>query len=497
MEDVVQNYNFYDNTLEAWTYKNDYGSPEEADEVIAAFKEYVSKPGDTITYEKVFYTLQPQVSFTVMDYTNGHVLALCGGRGEKTQNLTLNRAVDTTRQPGSCFKVLAAYAPALDAAGYTLGTAIDDSPFHYGGSINRDVHNWWGDAYRGLSTVREGIRDSMNVLAVKTLYDIGEDLSIQYLQNFGFTTIDPVMDAGVATALGGITNGITNKEITAAYGSIANKGVYNEPVLYTKIVSMDGTVLLDNVPESHTVLKESTASLLTSAILDVVNGGTGSAAALWTTQVAGKTGTTSDDKDLWFCGFVPNGYAASIWTGYDENVSITWGGVYHEYLWATIMSQVLAAKEREGGWFEMTGGIVQATICKKSGKIPNGSCGGDAGCVITEYFAEGTVPSAACDVHTTCRVCEASKLLPNEYCPKVVDMVCRVRPMDVTGSEPKGTTEDSKLAPPTTTCNIHNAEWESKSREEESRRKEEEESRKKEEEEQSRKDEETRDDDDG
>ena len=496
MEDVVQNYNFYDNTLEAWTYKNDYGSTEEADEVIAAFKEYVSKPGDTITYEQVFYTLQPQVSFTVMDYTNGHVLALCGGRGEKTQNLTLNRAVDTTRQPGSCFKVLAAYAPALDAAGYTLGTAIDDSPFHYGGNINRDVHNWWGDAYRGLSTVREGIRDSMNVLAVKTLYDIGEDLSIQYLQNFGFTTIDPVMDAGVATALGGITNGITNKEITAAYGSIANKGVYNEPVLYTKIVSMDGTVLLDNVPETHTVLKESTASLRTSAMLDVVNGGTGSAAALWTTQVAGKTGTTSDDKDLWFCGFVPNGYAASIWTGYDENVSITWGGVYHEYLWATIMSQVLAAKEREGGWFEMTGGIVQATICKKSGKIPNGSCGGDAGCVITEYFAEGTVPSAACDVHTTARVCAESKLLPNEYCPKVIDMVCRVRPMDVTGSEPKGTTEDSKLAPPTTTCNIHNAEWESKSREEESRRKEEEESRKKEEEEQSRKDEETRDDDD-
>ena len=431
-----------------------------------------------------------------MDYTNGHVLALCGGRGEKTQNLTLNRAVDTTRQPGSCFKVLAAYAPALDAAGYTLGTAIDDSPFHYGGSINRDVHNWWGDSYSGLSTVREGIRDSMNVLAVKTLYDIGEDLSIQYLQNFGFTTIDPVMDAGVATALGGITNGITNKEITAAYGSIANKGVYNEPVLYTKIVSMDGTVLLENIPETHTVLKESTASLLTSAMLDVVNGGTGSAAALWTTQVAGKTGTTSDDKDLWFCGFVPNGYAASIWTGYDENVSITWGGVYHEYLWATIMSQVLAAKEREGGWFEMTGGIVQATICKKSGKIPNGSCGGDAGCVITEYFAEGTVPSASCDVHTTCRVCADSKLLPNEYCPKVIDMVCRVRPMDVTGSEPKGTTEDSKLAPPTSTCNIHNAEWESKSREEESRRKEEEESRKKEEEEQSKKDEETRDDED-
>ena len=489
MEDVVQNYNFYDGTLEAWTYKNNYYSHEEADEVIAQFKEYISQPGDEITFEQLFYTLQPQVSFTIMDYTNGHVLAICGGRGEKTQNLTLNRAVDTTRQPGSCFKVLAAYAPAIDAAGYTLGTAIDDSPFHYGGNINRDVHNWWGDAYRGLSTVREGIRDSMNVLAVKTLYDIGEDLSIQYLLNFGFTTIDPVMDAGVATALGGITNGITNLEITAAYGTIANKGVYTEPIMYTKIVAMDGTVVLDNTPETHTVLKESTSSLLTSAMIDVVNGGTGSAGAIWNAPVAGKTGTTSDDKDLWFCAFIPNGLVASVWTGYDENVSIVWGGVYHEYLWATIMSQVVELTGKEGGWFEMTGGIVQATICKKSGKIPNGACGGDAGCVITEYFAEGTVPGASCDVHTTCRVCEETKKLPTEYCPKVVDMVCRVRPLDVTGSEPKGETEDSKLAPPTERCTKHTAEWQSKSIEESIKQKEEEESRRREEEESRKKEE--------
>ena len=102
---------------------------------------------------------------------------------------------------------------------------------------------------------------------------------------------------------------------------------------------------------------------------------------------------------------------------------------------------------------------------------------------ITEYFAEGTAPGGSCDVHTTCRVCESTKLLPTEYCPKVVDMVCRVRPLDVTGSEPKGTTEDSKYAPPTSRCNVHTAEWEAKSREEESRRQAEEESRRKEEEE--------------
>jgi len=484
MEDVCQIYNYYDNTLEAWTYKNDYYSAEEAQGVIASFKNYTLKEGDKVTFEQIFYTLQPQVSFTIMDYTNGHVLAICGGRGEKTQNLTLNRAVDTTRQPGSCFKVLAAYAPALDAAGYTLATAIDDSPFWYGGTENREVHNWWGDSYRGLSTVRDGIRDSMNVLAVKTLYDIGTDLSIQYLQNFGLTTIDPVNDAGVAAALGGITNGITNLEINAAYGCIANKGVYIEPILYTKIVDMNGKVILDNEPITRTALKESTASLLTSAMQDVITAGTGGACALWDTPVAGKTGTTSDDKDLWFCGYVPNGLCASVWTGYDENLSLWWDGSYHEFLWATIMNQVCAYLGRNGGWFEMTGGIVQATVCKKSGKIPNASCSGDPGGsqVITEYFAEGTVPTGSCDVHTTCKVCETSKKLPNEYCPKVVELVCRVRPMDVTGSEAKGTTDDSAYAPPKDKCTIHDSQWESKSKaEKESKEKEERESKEKEE----------------
>lgn len=474
MEDVKEEYNFYDGTLEQWTYKHDYDTKEEADAVIAEYKSYIAKPGDEITYENVFYTLQPQVSFTVMDYTNGQVKAICGGRGQKTQNLTLNRAVDTARQPGSCFKVLAAYAPALDAAGYTLGTAIDDSPFYYGGG--RAVHNWWGDSYRGLNTVRDGIRDSMNVLAVKTIYDIGTDLSMQYLLNFGFTTLDPVNDAGYATALGGITKGITNLEINAAYGAIANKGVYVEPILYTKIVGMDGTVILENKPETHTVLKESTASLLTSAMIDVVTSGTGTPGQIWSTPVAGKTGTTSDDKDLWFCAYIPNGLVASVWTGYDDNLSIWWGGGYHESLWSTIMTQVVEAKGLEGGYFEMTGGIYQTTICRKSGKLPNDNCGNDPGgnCVVGEYFAEGTGPSGSCDVHTSVKVCKDSKKLPTEYCPNIVDLVCRVRPMDVTGAEAQGVTEDTEYAPPKDKCTIHTAEWESKSKEEASKKKEEE-----------------------
>ena len=472
-EDVLNEFNFYNNTTGQEEYKHDYATTEEAQAVIDEFKKYYLKPDDKISFENVIFTIQPQVSFSLMNYKTGEVYAICGGRGEKTTNLSLNRAKDTTRQPGSCFKVVAAYAPALDAAGYTLATAIDDSPFAYGGG--RDVHNWWGDYYRGLNTVRDGIRDSMNVLAVKTLHDIGPHLGLQYLNSFGFTTLDPQNDEHVAIALGGITNGITNLEITGAYSAIANKGTYTEPILYTKIVAMDGTVVLDNTPETHTVLKESTASLLTSAMQDVVTSGTGTACMLENTPAAGKTGTTTDDKDLWFCGYVPNDIAASIWTGYDENRSITMGGAYHEYMWARIMNQVLAKLKKEGGEFEMTGGIVEAAICKKSGKLPiGGLCDDDpaGSMVVSEYFAEGTVPGGACDVHTSVQVCAKSKKLATRYCPDVVELVCRTRPMDVTGSEPRGETEDSEYAPPTEKCRYHTAEWESKSRELERRKEE-------------------------
>lgn len=495
-QDIRQEFNFYNNTTSQWEYKHDYYTTEEADAAIQQFKDYYLKEGDEVLYENTVHTIQPQVSFTIMDFTNGRVLALCGGRGKKTQNLTLNRAKDTMRQPGSCFKVLSTYAPALDAAGYTLGTAVDDSPFHYGGNINRDVNNWWGAEYRGLSTIRDGIRDSMNVVTVKTLYDIGPYLGIQYLNSFGFTTIDPQNDEHVATALGGITNGITNLEITAAFGTIANKGNYVEPTLYTKIVGMDGTVILDNVPETHTVLKESTASLLTSAMEDVVRSGTGTPCQLWRTgtPAAGKTGTTTDDKDLWFCGYVPNGLAASIWTGYDENRSIYMGGSYHELMWSVIMDQVLEATGRAGGYFEMTGGIVQASICKKSGKAPiSDLCDKDpkGSMIISEYFAEGTVPGGSCDVHTKCTVCEESKKLPTEYCPKTKTIICRTRPMDVTGGEAKGKTLDTEFAPPKEKCKIHDAEWESESIEESKSK--EEEDRTRETEEESSEEEETED----
>lgn len=448
-------------------YKLNFWSKEEAQAAVDEYKAYVLKSDDKITYEELLYTIQPQMSFTVMDYRTGEVLAIVGGRGEKEKNLSLNRGTDTLRQPGSCFKPLAAYAPAMEVRGYTLGTAIDDSPFHYGGDINRDVRNWWGDSYRGLSTVRDGIRDSMNVLAVKTMYVVGGTTSVEFLKNFGISSIDEEGDAGVATALGGITYGVSNLELNAAYATIANGGEYNEPILYTKVLNKDGSLFYDKTAkqEKHRVIRETVAWLLTNAMQDVITSGTGTAAGIYGTPVSGKTGTTTNTIDLWFAGYVPNGLSAAVWTGYDENVEITAEQVYHETMFAKIMSRVLETKGLEGGEFEIPDGIVQASVCTKSGQIPTDLCEKD-GCARTEFFEADNTPYEACSTHYEVEVCKKTKLLPTSKC-KTETMICIKRPMDVTGSEPKGETADSKKSPPKKKCDGKHLEEETTTKEKE------------------------------
>lgn len=376
------------------------------DQAYAAINEYKSTLGITendYVDERIDITPQPQVSVVVMDQYTGKVKAMVGGRGEKTASLSLNRATDSTRQPGSCFKILSTYAPALDSCGYTLATTIDDdAPFKYPNDPEgRSVNNWDG-IYIGKTRVRYAIEHSMNVCAVKTLYDIGPQTGYDYLKNFGFTTLvdhdDPdnpdLTDVQLATALGGIAHGITNLEMTAAYASIANSGTYTKPILYTQVLDHDGNVLLDNsTPDTHTVIKESTAALLTSAMQDVINKGTGTAARLSNMPAAGKTGTTEYSRDLWLSAYTPY-YTASVWGGYDsgkpmENI---YNQVWHEQLWKNIMERVhegLAYKD-----FTMPSTVQQKTICTQTGLLATSSC-----TTFTEYFAQGTIPSQVCAGH--------------------------------------------------------------------------------------------------
>lgn len=404
------------------SYNLIYNSQDSAYEDIEAYKENVMRSGDTVQAETVSLTPQPQISFTIENQSTGEVLAMIGGRGAKNASRTLNRATDTKRQPGSTFKIVSTYAPALDAAGLTLATVQIDQPFSY--NNGRPVKNADGK-FRGITSLREGIRDSVNIVAVKTLTQITPQLGFEYLKNFGFTTLvesrkgsDGLVysDIQQALALGGLTDGVTNEELNAAYACIANGGVYNKPRLYTKIVDHDGNVIVDNTqPETRRVLKETTAWLLTSAMQDVVNGGTGARCNFGTTAIAGKTGTTSSYNDSWFAGYTTY-YTGTSWAGYDNNVNLTSTDEKNlaKNIWRKCMEQIHAGLPSTR-FPAPPAGIVAANVCHSSGKIPvAGLCDGD---VRTEYFAEGTVPQTTCDVHYQGYLCAVDHCTATEVCP--------------------------------------------------------------------------------
>lgn len=206
-----------------------------------------------------------------------------------------------------------------------------------------------------------------------------------------------------------MTLGVTNIDMTAAYAAIANHGTYTKPVYYTAVYDYKGNLLLDNSSsETHTVLKEQTAWLLTSALESVITQGTGTSAALSNQPVAGKTGTTNNETDKWFCGFTPY-YTASIWLGYDDNSKVLSKSISHTKIWQTIMSQI-----HEGlstGEFTQPSGIVTAQVCSQSGKLAvAGLCDEDprGSQVITEYFSADNVPTEECDTHVKVTICNDS-----------------------------------------------------------------------------------------
>jgi penicillin-binding protein 1A len=444
-----------------------YSSQDAAYEAIEEYKAAVMSDGDEVYGENISLTAQPQVSIVVEDQSTGYVVAMVGGRGQKEGSRTLNRATDTKRQPGSTFKIVGVYAPALDSAGLTLATVQNDAPFNY--DDGRPVSNWWGEEYRGLNSLRKGIEQSMNIIAVKTLTQITPQLGFDYLKNFGFTTLVEreeittngqtkiYSDIQQSLALGGLTYGVTNEELTAAYAAIANGGTYIKPKLYTKVLDHDGNVILDNTqPQSRQVIKETTAWLLTDAMVDVVTVGTGASVNFGNMAIAGKTGTTSDYNDVWFAGYTPY-YTASVWTGYDNNTKLRKDNGERNLakkLWRAAMSKI--HEELPNQSFQVPSGIVTATVCSQSGKLPiPGLCDGT---LKTEYFAEGTVPTESCNVHYQGLVCPYSNLPASDSCPfKVEGVLTMTPPEDASLLQGSGNTDAAATATQEVTQEVTNA----------------------------------------
>ena len=333
----------------------------------------------------------------------------------------------------------------------------DDAPYTYGTGEGASVSNYDG-RYRGFTTLREAITYSINIVTVKTLAQIGPSLGYDYIVDFGFSTIGLDESSNETLALGGLTHGVTNLELTAAYATIANNGTYIKPKFYTKVLDHDGNVLLDNTsPTSHTVLKETTAWLLTNAMEDVMTQGTGTPAYFGNTMAqAGKSGTTTKNRDALFAGYTPY-YTCVVWGGYDDNSPQNGGQTtYPKKIWKSVMSKLhedLPYKD-----FTQPSGIVTAQVCRESGKLAiAGVCDNDprGSAVYTEYFAAGTQPTEYCDHHTLANICNDSGQLAGGSCP-LTSLSQRVF---VIGGTP-GTEDNNYLLLDgiTTTCTLHNGE---------------------------------------
>ena len=419
------------------SYNLNYTSESDAQDAIDEYRDALLKDGGIVLGENVTFTVQPQASVTIIDQSTGQVKALVGGRGEKTASKTLNRASGVTRQPGSTFKILTAYAPALENGKYTLATAVLDEPITY--KSGQTVHNADGK-YRGYTSIREAIQNSVNVVAIKTVEDITPQAGYEMAKKFGISTLTKE-DAVESLPLG--VGSVSNLELAAAFEVMPNQGIYKEPVLYTKILDQDGNVLLEKKPKKHTVIKDSTAFLLTSAMEDVVKKGSGKLADFQTMPIAGKTGTagtTEAARDAWFAGYTPY-YTCVVWCGYDDYSELE-SNRSPKILWRSIMKSLHEGLEYKD--FERPDDVVESSVCQTSGKLAmKGVCPN----VITEYFEEGTEPSEKCDLHQTAVICKDSGLLAGDYCPES---------SKETKTFTKGAFGEDKM--PTEACNVHTGE---------------------------------------
>ena len=486
---------YYQNLAKSPKLQLLYKTEDEMRDKVAAFRDAMvdRDAGDKVLSETLATILEPQISMTILDNRTGYVVAVCGGRGRKIGSLALNRATDSTRSPGSCFKVLADFAPAIDICGDTLASTYYDSPLSE--EYDFKFNNWWGDYYMGNTNIRQGIMYSMNMTAAKCLLDtVTPSLGFSYAKNFGISTLvenrtladgTVVSDSVPSICLGGLTDGVTNLELTAAYETIANGGIYVEPIFYTRVTDQNGKTLLEKTQERHTVLKPSTATLLTKAMehvfddtilyaenteLDrVVVQPTCINLGLERMTCAGKSGSTTSNNDIWFEGYTPY-YTCGVWAGYDDTLSFGGGQSFHKEIWKTVMDQV--HKDLEVIDFTEYAPLETARICSKSGLLAiDGVCDaeGSNSLVYEEYFAEGTAPTEYCNCHVAMNICPESGHLATDDCPVSEQRVYMLLDPSLI-TEGVHTYDEDFLAPEeaATPCTLHIPETEEETSEEES-----------------------------
>ena len=349
-----------------------------------------------------------QAAMIVTDPETGEIRGIVGGRHQSAAR-ELNRATQSFRQPGSSFKPVAVYAPAFEA-GYGPGTVVDDYPKDYSGHVFKNSSR----TYNGLVTIRKGIVSSLNVVAVKTMEMTGIDACYKFAKSLGFSKLTDT-DRNLSTALGGLTTGVSPLEMAGAYGAFANNGVYIQPYAIAKITDKNGKVLWEHKTEKQVVMSEQSAYLLTSCLIDAATSGTGSRAKVSGHQTAGKTGTTSDNKDAWFAGYTKH-YVGIVWVGYDTPKKLgsnAFGGTICAPIFSKVMNTIHEGLPAEN--FSQPSGITSVTIDTKSGMLPSSLT--PAEYTKSELFNSKYVPKETSDVWVPVEVCPVSGQKMSPGCP--------------------------------------------------------------------------------
>jgi penicillin-binding protein 1A len=388
-----------------------------------------------------------QSAMVVMEASNGEIWSIVGGRNIKEER-GFNRATDALRQPGSAFKPIAVYAPAVEM-GYGPGSVLDDYPDGYVTQERKFVND--NKKYRGLTSFRTAVAQSINTIAVKALEAIGVQNGIDFVKNLGITSLvesGPTSDSGVSIALGGLTHGVSPLELTAAYCTFPNKGIYNKPYAIRRIEDYKGNVLYEHTPETHVAMSPQTAYLVTDMLVSVVQSGTGRNAQM-DRPVGGKTGTTSFNVDAWFVGVTPD-LVGAVWLGYDKSDRMysVYGGSYGAPIWKKVMETAhegIPVKK-----FPVPDGITSVTIDAKSGLLPSALTPQEF--ITTEKFNVNHVPTEESNVWIQAPVCSESGLLLTDSCPQPVLKTFLHRQVPWVGDIAP---EDAALEVPTQYCTIH------------------------------------------
>ena len=388
-------------------------------------KVYQSRNSDG-TYTEIE---QPQAAACVFDYRTGELKAIVGGRYKPTTRKTLNRASGMTMPVGSSIKPLTVYAPAIDLGASPASIAYN-MPVPISGwkdSSGKDSwpKNYGGGGYKGPQSFRSALRNSYNTAAAQILMTyVGVSRSVEYLHLMGIPDKNINADP-FGLALG--SSGLTPVQMAVAFGTIANKGVYQQPLSFSRIVDSNGNVVVDmhQQQDRHQVFKPSTAYLVVDMLKEAVQSGTGTKAKISSQVVAGKTGTNSDSKGVFFAGMT-GWYSASVWIGHDNYKALSskaTGGNAAAPLWQSFMEKIHKAKNLDSR--EIIDGtpsdynLVRVTTCGVSGQLATDACYNDVNGykTITDYWSADSVPTAYCSMHKSVSICTESGLLATDYCP--------------------------------------------------------------------------------